>query len=457
MTLPDLADTNATSRAIAFDLSGQLRHVDLRRMPREASLPAADTDVNADYHAVGSIAHRRERGPARDSRREVRAVDRRRRDHRGRQHGRRNDRRHGNRLLGRCGRRRSSIWSASAATSTCRRLAPSATRARSTRTSSLNGSGTTPKRMNVAARGSLTDTTIIGGTIPQLDFRRGAGQRHGPRDGQRRVRRLRSGSGERQAADEGDRRRQPERRRDSGACLERRHARHRRRRRQGSRSIRRPSAASRITRASVDARLSRSDRRDPRCSRSSAATSTCRRSGTLALNDTGQSNLKVHADSPSLEEIGKLINQPLSGIAKVDATVTGNKQELQRGREPHRRRHQISGQRRVDGVERFHRGGPEPRRRRARPSSAETHGDVRQVAGQNINELDATTIYPTEQSRRSTSTAHQPQRSLGVGGSVLLHPDHQEVHLTRLGARRRRAVVAAASGRKPRSTTRTTR
>ena len=29
-------------------------------------------------------------------------------------------------------------------------------------------------------------------------------------------------------------------------------------------------------------------------------------SGTLALNDTGQSNLKIHADSPSLEQIGKL-------------------------------------------------------------------------------------------------------------------------------------------------------
>ena len=39
-------------------------------------------------------------------------------------------------------------------------------------------------------------------------------------------------------------------------------------------------------------------------------------SGTLALNDTGQSNLKVHADSPSLEQIGKLIDQPLAGIAQ---------------------------------------------------------------------------------------------------------------------------------------------
>ena len=52
-------------------------------------------------------------------------------------------------------------------------------------------------------------------------------------------------------------------------------------------------------------------------------------SGTLALNDTGQSNLKVHADTPSLEQVGKLVNQPLAGIAKIDATITGNKQQLQ--------------------------------------------------------------------------------------------------------------------------------
>ena len=51
--------------------------------------------------------------------------------------------------------------------------------------------------------------------------------------------------------------------------------------------------------------------------------------GTVALNETGQSNLKVHADTTSLDEIGKLVDQPLNGIATVDATVTGNRRELQ--------------------------------------------------------------------------------------------------------------------------------
>ena len=52
-------------------------------------------------------------------------------------------------------------------------------------------------------------------------------------------------------------------------------------------------------------------------------------SGSLALNESGQSNLTVHADSPSLEEIGKLLGRPLSGIGMADLTVTGNRRELQ--------------------------------------------------------------------------------------------------------------------------------
>ena len=60
-------------------------------------------------------------------------------------------------------------------------------------------------------------------------------------------------------------------------------------------------------------------------------------SGTLALNETGQSNLKVHADTPSLEQIGKLVDQPLaasrrstgpspatSASCRRPATSTGN-------------------------------------------------------------------------------------------------------------------------------------
>src|SRR5262249_7677335 len=51
--------------------------------------------------------------------------------------------------------------------------------------------------------------------------------------------------------------------------------------------------------------------------------------GTLALNDTGMSDMTVHAESPSLDRIGKMIGQPIKGAAVVDATITGNGRELQ--------------------------------------------------------------------------------------------------------------------------------
>src|SRR5262249_28474139 len=59
--------------------------------------------------------------------------------------------------------------------------------------------------------------------------------------------------------------------------------------------------------------------------------------------------------------------------------------------------------------------------------SANTNGTFVTLAGQNINELTAKTDYANKQ-LTFDATARQPQRSLGVAGSALLHPDHQEVH-----------------------------
>ena len=69
--------------------------------------------------------------------------------------------------------------------------------------------------------------------------------------------------------------------------------------------------------------------------------------GTLALNETDQSNLTLHADTPSLEEVGKIVGMPLTGIAKVDATITGNRTELQANGTPRGVGRDLPRQRRV--------------------------------------------------------------------------------------------------------------
>jgi translocation and assembly module TamB len=152
--------------------------------------------------------------------------------------------------------------------------------------------------------------------------------------------------------------------------------------------------------------------------------------GTLALNETGQSNLKLHADSPSLDQIGKLVNRPLAGIGKLDATVTGNKRELQ-----------ATGNVTGDSFKYGDNGAltassdytvkiPELRMVDA-SVDATTHATFVTLSGQNINDLTAKTAYHQKQ-LDFDANAKQPARSLGVAGSVLMHPEHQEIHLQRL-------------------------
>jgi autotransporter translocation and assembly factor TamB len=170
-------------------------------------------------------------------------------------------------------------------------------------------------------------------------------------------------------------------------------------------------------------------------------------SGTLALNETGQSNLTFHADSPRLGEIGRLFDAPLEGIGKVDGTVTGNRTELR-----------AEGTLVGNGLEYQGNGAlalsakysvrlPELSFDRA-TVVADTEATFVAVAGQNINELTATTTYD-QKTVRFEATAKQPERSLTAGGAVVLHPEHQEIHLTQLGVVAGQQQWSLAPGAEP--------
>src|SRR5439155_789301 len=51
-------------------------------------------------------------------------------------------------------------------------------------------------------------------------------------------------------------------------------------------------------------------------------------SGPIALDRTGSSNVKYHVVATDLETIGNLVNQPLGGSATLDGTLTGNAASL---------------------------------------------------------------------------------------------------------------------------------
>ena len=62
---------------------------------------------------------------------------------------------------------------------------------------------------------------------------------------------------------------------------------------------------------------------------------------------------------------------------------------------------------------------------------AKTDATFVTVAGQNINELSATTNY-TDKALEFNAAAHQPERTLNATGGLTLHPEHQEIHLQQL-------------------------
>jgi len=427
-TLPDFADRKATAQTIPFDVSGQLRHVDLRNMPRELNIPAADTNVSGDYHVTGAVTTGK--NPTGNVQGDLKFLP--------------------STLAG------ATIAGGSTAGFTMNGKAigysADATvqdldlqrvgrafnvpaladdKYKSTINAHLvaNGSGTTPKEMDLTARGTLTDTTLMGGMIPQLDFdatlandtahvkANGRFADFDPAVATAKTAMAGKVSGalnvDATVADVSTGVTPDSVEADAKLTLD-------------------PSTIGglELTSANLDATYHNSTG-DIRTLEIVGRDVNVKANGTLALNDTGQSNLTVHADSPSLGTIGELVDQPLAGIAKIDATVTGNRRELK-----------ASGNLTADGVKYGDNGALTASSdytatiRDLDAANAIVIADTRAtfvtVAGQNINELTAKTTYDQKQVAFDL-TAKQPQRSLGVGGDVLLHPDHQEVHLKKLG------------------------
>jgi autotransporter translocation and assembly factor TamB len=433
VTLRDMAKP-AAARPVVFDLNGQVRRLDLRKMPRSLNVPPAATDVNAAYHAAGSVPVGGDRSSSARAGAAVKAdltfqpstiagatieagstagatINGGAIDYRA-------DATVANLNLQRIGRE-------------FRIPALDTDRYQSDINGHVvaSGSGTTPKEMNVTASGSLKDSTILGGTIAALDFDGSlvhdtahvkatgtfAGFDPAVASGRKDLQGTVAGtldvdatvanvsSGVTPDGVEADLKLNLEDSTIGGLA---------------------------ITRAAIDGTYHESTG-EIRTLEITGRDLNVQASGTLALNDTGQSNLEVHADSPRLEEIGKLFNQPISGIGKIDATVTGNRRELQ-----------ATGTVTGNGLKYGENGALTissdytakiPNLTVADANlEATTHATFVTVAGQNINELDAKTTYAQKQVEFDLN-AKQPRRSLGAAGALTLHPDHQEVHLQSLG------------------------
>ena len=423
VVLPETAK-NAKAQPIEFDLRGRARHVDLRRLPRDLKVPPADTNVNAAYHvagAVGSGANRLKGDlkfePSTIAGTQIAAGSTAGFSVNGKDIGYSADATVSNLDLQRVGKEFDVP-------------ALATDRYKSTINGHVvaNGRGTTPETMDVTANGTLTDTAILGGRIPQMTF--DAAMAHDTVHVK--------ANGAFTGFDPAVIAQKPELKGSvggkldvdatianvsTGVTVDSVQA------RVNANLDRSTVGGLEITRATIDGDYHDSTG-DIRTLEVIGRDVNVQASGTLALNETGQSNLKLHADSPSLEEVGKLVNQPLAGIGKIDATITGNKRELQ-----------ATGNVTGDGFKYGENGAlaassdftaKVPNLEMADASvTATTHATFVTIAGQNINELDAKTTYQQKQ-LEFDATAKQPQRSLTAAGSVLLHPEHQEIHLRNL-------------------------
>jgi translocation and assembly module TamB len=166
--------------------------------------------------------------------------------------------------------------------------------------------------------------------------------------------------------------------------------------------------------------------------------------GVIALNETGSSNLMLHADTASLDRIGQIVGQPLKGAVAVDATITGNGAEL-------KAQGTLKGSNVGHGenealtlASTFNASIPD-----LTPANAtiQAKSDVTflEVGGQTISALTADTTYAM-QALQFNATAKEGMRELQAGGRAVFHADHQEIHLADVALRSEQIQWRTAPG-----------
>jgi len=155
--------------------------------------------------------------------------------------------------------------------------------------------------------------------------------------------------------------------------------------------------------------------------------------GRVALTEAGSSDFTYHLESHALEQIGKLVNQPLQGGAVVEGTVTGSRSQLQVSGtlDGHNLRHGDNGALDVNST--FTVALPELRPADARVE-ANTRATFVKAGGVELQEITAKTTYAGKQVGFD-ATVNDQGRQLQVRGDTILHPDHSEIHLPQFALR----------------------
>lgn len=157
-------------------------------------------------------------------------------------------------------------------------------------------------------------------------------------------------------------------------------------------------------------------------------------SGRLALDRSSESNLTYHVDAVNLQELARLAGWTgVGGTAVLDGTITGNAATLKTTGKLDGSDLAYESNSALDLDSRYSVTVPDLDLTRARVQ-ATTDATFVAVGGMQLNAVKATTTY--EQQRvEFTTNIRERTRELDATGRLVLHPDHQEVHLVQLAAR----------------------
>ena len=157
-------------------------------------------------------------------------------------------------------------------------------------------------------------------------------------------------------------------------------------------------------------------------------------SGRLALDRASSSNLTYHVDARDLTEAGRLAGQEgLDGSAIFDGSIEGNAQSL-------RTRGTLRGlglawkNDKVLSVESAYDVAVPDLDFANATVQATTRATFVEAAGMQLNEVTATTTYAQKLLEFDTKVQERT-RLLEAKGSVIFHPDHQEIHLPQFAVR----------------------
>jgi len=157
-------------------------------------------------------------------------------------------------------------------------------------------------------------------------------------------------------------------------------------------------------------------------------------SGRVSLDRTTASNLKYHVEALDLPELARLAGQTgIGGTAIVDGTITGNRVSLTTSGTLNGSNLSYQENNALDLDSTFTVTVPEMEFAKVKVD-ATTKGTFIKAGGMEISELTAKTVYE-QQTVTFTTNIKEKTRELNASGKVILHPDHQELHLPQLAVR----------------------